>query len=287
MTDTAVDLPYRLAWRTRTSRAGSHRSSLAGSGGMFRDLTSLMAARDPRRIDLRQSLRDPFEAVHVRRFEQTSAITVTVMADVSASMGFAGRSRKQGLLCAFLRVLGGSVVKTGDSFAVLAADERIRPELSLPATRSRAAVTRVADACAAFAARGAGAQGLLDAASLVPSRRGLVFLVSDFLFPEPLLVAVFERLARHDVIPIVLRDSAELEALPDWGLMELADLETGRRRLVVLRPSLKDAWSRRIEARRSALLRIASRFGREPFEVTDRIDWDRLGAQLVTGARAA
>ncbi len=75
-------------------RAGAHRGTLAGSGGLFRDFVSLLDYPDPRRIDLRVSVRDPFEAIHVRRFEQNSAISVYVLVDVSASMGFGGGNGK-------------------------------------------------------------------------------------------------------------------------------------------------------------------------------------------------
>jgi uncharacterized protein (DUF58 family) len=283
MTAAAVDIPYRLAWRTRAARAGAHRSSVAGSGGMFRDLTSLLDARDPRRIDLRQSLRDPFENIHVRRFEQTSAIAVTMLVDVSASMAFAGRTRKFALVRELAEVIASSAIRTGDTFKLIGADAQVRTELQQGASRARSAVGRTAEALRTFRPRVAGTAGLVEAATLTGTRRGLVFLVSDFLMPGTELAEILERLSRHDVIPIALYDSAEIDALPDWGLMELADLETGRRRLIVLRPSLKDAWRRRIEARRSDFRNIARRFGREPFEITDTIDWERFGAHLMSG----
>lgn len=286
MTSSAVDIAYRLAWRTRSARVGAHRSSVSGTGGMFRDLTSLLDARDPRRIDLRQSLRDPFENIHVRRFEQSSAIAVTMLVDVSRSMAFAGRTRKYALVKELAQVVSSSAVRTGDTFALLAADDSVRSDLHVPPTRRRSAIAQAADVLGAFIPKRTGVGGLVEAASLVGRRRGLVFLVSDFLMPESQLIAIFERLGPHDVVPIALYDSAEIEALPDWGLIELADLETGRRRLVVLRPSLKDAWRRRIEARRSDFRNITRRFGREPFEVTDTIDWERLAAHLVSGYRA-
>lgn len=283
MTPAEVDLPYRLAWRARTARVGAHRSTLAGSGGMFRDLTSLLDARDPRRIDLRQSLRDPFEQIHVRRFEQTSAITVTMLADVSASMSFVGRARKFTLLQQLAQVVSASAMRTGDSFAFLAADSRIRRELTLQPTRSRSAIASLRQSLHAFTPDASHTTGLLRAASSISTRRGLVFLVTDVLINETELAAIFERLSRHDVIPIALYDSAEIDALPDWGLMELADLETRRRRLVVLRPAYKKAWRDKIEARRATFRATARRFGREPFEATDRIDWDKLGAHLARG----
>jgi uncharacterized protein (DUF58 family) len=285
MTAAPVDIPYRLAWRTRAVRSGAHRSVVAGAGGMFRDLTSLLDARDPRRIDLRQSLRDPFEMIHVRRFEQTSAIAVTVLVDISASMGFAGRARKLALARELARVISAAAIRTGDTFALMAADARVHGDVTLTATRSRTGAARAIDRLCRVPVRGNGARGLVQAAALTGTRRGLVFLVSDFLMPAADLAAIFAALSRHDVVPIALYDSAEIDALPNWGLMELEDLETGRRRLVMLRPSFKDAWHRRIEARRSDFRALARRFGRDPFEVTNRIDWERLGAHLTAGAR--
>jgi hypothetical protein len=51
-----------------------------------------------------------------------------------------------------------------------------------------------------------------------------------------------------------------------------------------MRPSLKAEWQRRIEARRSFFRSLAARYGREPFEITDHIRWDLLGAQMAAGA---
>lgn len=284
MTEPAIDLPYRLRWRARTARGGAHRSTLAGAGGMFRDLTSLLDARDPRRIDLRQSLRDPFDAIHVRRFEQTSAITVTVIVDVSASMLFVGRTRKRRLSQQLLRAFADSALRSGDSFGVIAADSVVHAGLSQPPTRSRSVVNRALDDLAAFPPAQAGSGGLVAAAERLGTRRGLVICVSDFLMPAAQLHSLFRALAGHDVIPIALYDTAEIEALPEWGLLELHDLETGRRRMVALRPSLKAAWRRDIEARREAFRAIARQYGRQPFEITDVIDWHRLGAHLLQGA---
>jgi hypothetical protein len=285
MIETAVDIPYRLAWRTRTARVGAHRSTFAGTGGMFRDLTSLLDARDPRRIDLRQSLRDPFENTYVRRLEQTSAISVSVLMDVSTSMTFSGRSRKFALACDLAQTIASSAIRTGDTFALIAADTDVRTDLTLAPSRSRSAIAQKIDEMRRFVPSCAGAGGLIEAATLTTGRRGLVFLVSDFLMPDDRIHAIFERLSRHDVIPVALHDSAEIEALPEWGIVELVDLETGRRRLIVLRPSFKETWRRRIEARRSDFRSIARHYGREPFEVTDRIDWERLAAHLMSGAR--
>lgn len=281
---TPVDLPYRIVWRSRALRQGMHRSAQWGAGGLFRDLATLIEYPDPRRIDLRQSLRDPFEALHVRRFEEKSQIGVTMLLDVSGSMAFEGRTRKMELAAELAEVFATAVRRAGDTFALYAADDEVRDELGSPPTRSRAGQEQMIAALRAFTPSRRGATALLEAAHKIGQKRNLVIVVSDFLLPEAELEALFEALSGHDVMPIRLVDSRENADLPSWGLMELADLETGRRRLVAMRPSLKAEWQRRIEARRSFFRSLAARYGREPFEVTDRIRWDRLGAHLATGA---
>ncbi len=279
-----VDLPYRIVWQSRALRQGMHRSRQSGAGGLFRDLASLMDYRDPRRIDLRQSLRDPFEALHVRRFEEKSQIGVTMLLDVSGSMGFEGSAHKMSLAADLAQVFATSVRRAGDTFALYAADDRVREELSVAPTRSRAGEADMIAALRAYVPRHRDASGLVEAALRVGRRRNLVIIVSDFLMPESQLEAVFDALTGHDVVPIRIVDSRESRELPSWGLLELTDLETGRRRLVAMRPSLKAEWQRRNEARRSFFLRLAARYGRTPFEVTDTIAWDRLGAHLAAGA---
>jgi uncharacterized protein (DUF58 family) len=279
-----VDLPYRIIWRSRALRQGAHRSTQSGAGGLFRDLASLLEYRDPRRIDLRQTMRDPFGTLHVRRFEEKSQIGVTMLLDVSGSMGFHGASRKMALAADLAQVFAMAARRAGDTFALYAADQTVREELSVPPTRSRAGEAEMVAALRAYAPARSGASGLVDAAQRIGRKRNLVLVVSDFLLPEQELDALFDALSGHDIVPIRIVDSREGAALPSWGLLELSDLETGRRRLVAMRPALRAEWQRRIEARRSFFRALAARHGREPFEIRDAIAWDRLGAHLATGA---
>lgn len=279
-----VDIPYRIVWRSRALRQGAHRSTQSGSGGHFRDLATLLEYRDPRRIDLRQTLRDPFGTLHVRRFEEKSQIGVAMLLDVSGSMGFRGSARKMSLAADLAQVFAAAARRAGDTFALYAADDRVREDLSVPPTRSRAGEMDMVSALRAFCPARKDASALVAAARKIGRKRNLALVVSDFLLPESELEALFEALNGHDVVPIWITDSRESLRLPSWGLIELADLETGRRHLVAMRPALKAAWQRRIEARRSFFRTLAARYGREPFEISDAIPWDRLGAHLAAGA---
>ena len=281
--DTPADIPYRLPWRSSDVRIGAHRSKLEGAGGFFRDFVSLLRSPDPRRIDLRVSARDPFEGLHVRRFEQKAAVTVYVLVDGSASMGFRGDADKMALAADLCSALAAAVRRAGDAFGLIGCDAIVQPDLMFLATRARGAEMEMLRRLRAFQPTGSGSRGLIDAALLIAGRRKLVFLVSDFYMPNADIEAVFSALSHHDIVPIILSDSVEMEKLPRWGILSLADLEVGRRRLVVMRPRLREAWQRRSGRRRAELNAIAARFGRQPFEIRDRIDWDQLGAHLVGG----
>lgn len=276
-----VDVPYRLAWRASGVRIGAHRGKVEGSGGLFRDYDLLVRSRDPRRIDLRMSLRDPFGNLYVKRFEQKTSVTVYALVDLSASMGFDGSVDKMQVVADLCGALAASVRRIGDSFGLIGCNETIIPEFFLPATRSRGAEADMARSLHAYEPTGHGAEGLLDGAGYLAGRRKLVFVISDFYLPFDLIEGVFEALSEHDVIPIVLRDPREAQDLPRYGIVTLTDLESGRRRLLAMRPSLRAAWLREEAAHAKALRALAMRYGRPPFQVLGQLDWDRFGAYLM------
>ncbi|PRD41273.1 hypothetical protein C5748_22500 [Phyllobacterium phragmitis] len=131
--------------------------------------------------------------------------------------------------------------------------------------------------------RGASMRGLAAAAERLPLQRSLVFLVSDFLFPVAQLKEILDKLWRHDIVPVLLRDAGEDEDLPAWGLVELQDLETGRRRLTVMRPALRDRWRNARQARLAAFDALLKQRARPPFHMVDRFDPDKLTDNLISG----
>jgi uncharacterized protein (DUF58 family) len=275
-----AEIAYRPRGRIRGASVGAHRGIAVGGVGVFRDHAPLLRCPDARRIDIRATLRDPFGEIYVRRFEQRASIDLYALVDLSASMGFSGVARRLDLVADLCEALAVSATRIGDRFGLLAADEALRPELRLPATRARGAALEAASRLRFAECSGASARGLLAAASLVAGRSKLILLLSDFRWPPELLAHVFGALAGHDLAPILLADSAEDEELPSFGLVELADLETGRRRIALMRPELKRRWIAREGARRDELRRLALRHGRPPFVLRDRFDADRLSRHL-------
>jgi hypothetical protein len=266
---------YRIPGRAAGVRPGAHPSRHAGDGQRFRHLAPFLAHPDPRRLDLRASMTDPFGTWRVRLYEQRSAIAVYALADLSGSMDFRGVHPKMTVLADFVEGLAASVHRSGDALGLLAAEEHIRPEFCLPLSRLPGSAFRLAAKLRRFRPWGAGCRGLVQAGRRLPGRRCLVFLLSDFHWPLPQVRDILAGLSRHDLVPVVLWD--EGEALPGApGFARLADLEGGGHRLMLLRPALRERLADNLRQRRERLVLLFRQFGREPLFLTRGFDADRV-----------
>jgi uncharacterized protein (DUF58 family) len=285
-------LHYRLRFRPQSGPPGAHRGRGAWTDGEFLRHAPLLGQFDPRRIDLLTSLRDPFGGLHVRVFSPRRAIPVILIADVSASMGFGGHGRSLSRLARLAGLIAASAYDSGDMFGLIGADADIREDLVLPAARRRGLAEDVYARILETVPRGS-ACGFVKAADLLPRRRSLVFLVSDFLMPLADVEATLDSLWRHDVVPILVRDRVMEGEVPAFGLVMTRDLETGRERLLFLRPSLRAAWQRAASKRLADLEQVFAERGRRAFHLVDDLDVDALAdffvrafsSEMDTGSR--
>jgi len=271
-------IPYRLGWRPEGVLPGAHPGHGEGAEGEFRRHVSLLRHPDPRRIDLRVSLRDPHGELHVRQFSPRRAVSVAALVDLSGSMGFAEDAAH---VADFSALIALSAQRSGDSFALFGCDSRLREDASVPFSRRRGVEAEVRERLLAARPSGRSVDGLFEAADRLPARRSLIFLVSDFLMPLPIVEQLLDALWRHDVVPVVVRDTRAESDLPRWGLIDIADLETGGRRLVFMRPALRERWRRQARERRHALDELFARHGRRPFHLVDALDADALARRLM------
>lgn len=276
----SAEITYRPRGRFRSNHVGAHVSSEVGGFGVFRDQVPFLRYPDARRIDLRATLRNPFGDTHVRRFEQRSAIDVYALVDLSASMSFVGTVDRFAVACDLCASLAFSANRIGDRFGLVAGGDILRERVFLPATRFRSAALRAVDRLREERPAGASAESLKSAAMRLGSGRKLVLLVSDFRWPARLVQGVFDALALHDVLPVALVDSVELDA-PRWGLLELRDPEAARRRLMVMRPALREKWIEAEAKRREGLIRVAAGRVRPPIFVEDQLDPRALSSRLM------
>jgi uncharacterized protein (DUF58 family) len=253
-------LHYRLHWLSGAVYPGAHPGRMSGAGLLFKQHQPLAASNDPRRLDLRASVLDPFEHFHVRAYRQPSRIDVYLLADLSGSMGHAGKRK---ILTALLRTLARSAFGYGDRFGFIGASESIEPHWLLPTGLHEAAVSRLA--CRLETAELSGsASGLRNAAAYLPAERALLFLLTDAHFPLADLRDLLASLQMHDIVPLILWDPGEYRQLPPWGLLSVRDIESGASRTLVMRPSLRERIIAAYAQRRQRLNGTFRAFGSEP-----------------------
>jgi hypothetical protein len=281
MMDAPAEFHYRLPGRVGGQRPGSHRGSSIGAGQEFVAHMSLFHRPDPRRLDLRASLRTLNEDWLVRVNRQRAGIAVRAIVDVSASMIFGAHRPKLHVVADFLEALGLSAFRVGDAVGMMAFDESERSDLFMPARVSRGMGTIMASAARAVCdsasrAGQATVDGLEEAASRLAGQQGLVFLVSDFHWALARLNSALDLLAHASVIPVVVWDPAETVPPERNALASLRDAESGARRTLWVRPRLRQDWLDGVARRRAEIDSFFASRSLQPFYIEGSFNADAL-----------
>jgi uncharacterized protein (DUF58 family) len=245
---------------------------------------SLYDYPDPRRLDLRASLRSLEDKWLVRVNRQRAGISVRAVVDVSASMAFGSRRSKLQVAADFVEALGLSAFRVGDAVGMMAFDDVERSDLFFPARVSRGMGNMMARALLTSSSipqtkpRGntGSPDGLEVAASHLAGQQGLVFLVSDFHWPLERLSIVLGYLAHITVVPIVVWDPAEIEPPARNALATLRDAESGARTTLWVRPRLREQWRQAVAQRRAEINSLLAARGLQPFYMEGTFDADAL-----------
>ncbi len=274
--DYIKEFSYHISWRSRSRRPGRHKSNQRGMGMEFRGHTTLLAYPDPRRIDIRQTIRDPMEQVYVRIFNQKSATPVFVMCDLSGSMQYGVPHTKLTTAAEITRSVAQSATRNGDPAAFVGFDDELRDEWLSTLSARPHSMLELADRLENHLPDEVGASALLDSARVLPRERSLIFLVSDFHMPLEKLEEALLVMLRHHIVPVVLWNSSEYKDLPEFGVTSINDPETGERRTLFLRASYRQRILDTFAARRQAIEDMFMKFDMQPFFVEDTFDADLL-----------
>ena len=282
---------YRLPSRVRGHRPGSHPGLTIGAGQEFVSHVSLYERADPRRLDLRASLRSLRQEWLVRVNRQRAGVAVNAVLDVSASMRFGAGAKRQ-MVGEFLESLGLSAFRAGDLLGMLAFDTREREELFLPPRIGRGSGSLLRQRLEEFWDAEGGAenghdatQGLELAAKRLAGRDGLVFIVSDFHWPLERLSAALDLLAHSTVVPLIVWDRAEMEPPASNGFALLRDSESGAPRTLWLRPSLRVRWREAVAHRREQLERIFAAHFIRPLYLQGSFDAEVMSKYFLEGVQ--
>jgi len=182
---------------------------------------------------------------YVKRYVEEREITVFFLVDLSGSGSFGSSGKlKNEIAAEFCALLAFSAIKNNDKVGLIIFTDTI--ELFIPPAKGTSHVLRLIRELLYFGPgkkrqnAGTDIALALDYLGRVMHKRGVVFLVSDFLdlgFEKHLGVLA----RRHDLIGVTVSDPRE-QKLPDVGLLEIQDTETGK--IVII-----DTGSREVRSR--------------------------------------
>ena len=214
--------------------SGDYHSTFKGQGVEFDEVRPYTVGDDVRTIDWNVTARTG--APYIKRYSEERELTVLFMVDVSGSQSYGSRGRTKAELAAEVTaLLALTAIRNQDKVGLLLFSDKIVKYI--PPRKGRDSVMRLARevlAAGEDAEGGTDIPGALRFLNQVQKRRAVVFLVSDFLQQSG--DETFARLLRatarhHDLVCAMVADPAERE-LPNVGLVELEDPETGELVLV-------------------------------------------------------
>lgn len=283
----ASDLSLKVRMiRIRTRRniahgfAGGYRSAFKGRGLEFEEVREYTPGDDVRDIDWNVTARTG--RTFVKRYVEERQLKLLFAVDVSASQRFGTVKGKNDLAAEFCALVAFSAIRNNDNVGLLLFSDRV--ERFVPPAKGSSHALRLVHEMAGFETRrkGTDVAAALGYLARVMHRRSVVFLVSDFLaddFERPLRILA----KRHDVIAVRTVDPCE-QALPDAGLMEVRDAESGRRMVVdTSAPGVREEYARLCAAREERLSKVFRAAGVDQISIAT--DKECVGA-LVAFFRA-
>ena len=160
--------------------AGQYQSAFKGQGMEFSEVRHYLPGDDIRAIDWNVTARTGIP--HVKRFVEERELTVMVLVDASASTRFGTVSQLKSEMAAEMAALFAfSAISNNDKVGLVMFSDRV--ELSLAPKKGTRHVLRVIREVLSFQAQHTGTNiaAALEHLNRVSKRRGVVFVISDFL----------------------------------------------------------------------------------------------------------
>ena len=232
--------------------AGKYHTAFKGRGMSFAEVREYRIGDDVRDIDWNVTARS--NEPHIKVYEEERELTMMLMVDVSGSRMFGTTDLlKKNIITELAAVLAFSASQTGDKVGCIFFSDKV--EKFIPPKKGRGHILMIIRELVSFVpeSNGTAISEAVRYLTGVNKKRCTAFLLSDFLNSKSDDVALNDALkiatSRHDIIALKVSDPRERE-MPDVGIVELQDAETGRKVWVdtaskAVRQHYADAWRER------------------------------------------
>ena len=230
--------------------AGKYHSAFKGRGMAFSEVREYRVGDDVRDIDWNVTARS--RQPHIKIYEEERELTMMLLIDVSGSRMFGTTEKlKKNTITEIAAVLAFSAAQNHDKVGCIFFSDRV--EKFIPPKKGRAHVLMIIKELISFMPENNGtdiSEGLRYLTNIL-KKRSTAFVLSDFMdtadgrarFEDALKIAS----GKHDMVGIRVYDRRE-QQLPDVGILELKDAETGEKVWVdTASRAVRDAYARNWE----------------------------------------
>ncbi len=250
--------------------AGTYHSVFKGQGIEFSEIREYEAGDDIRTIDWKVTAR--FSKPFVKEFIEERDLRVYVALDISGSSSFGRLTSKMDKALRVSSSLLYSAVQNNDSVGLFLFSDNI--EKYITARKGKRHLLRIITTMLVYNAKSGKTNIARTLGSIynILKKQSVIFVVSDF-FDSGYGKALRILKNRHDVVAIRIYDKRELE-LPDVGLIQLIDAETGEELLVDTSDSrVREAYSKRMKEHFHAISRTFRREGIDLIDISTDDDF--------------
>lgn len=223
--------------------AGEYHTAFKGRGMTFSEVREYQYGDDIRDIDWNVTARQNHPYVKV--YEEERELTVMLLIDVSRSrlFGAVGDEKRQ-IIAEVAATLAFSAIQNNDKIGVIFFSDKI--EKFIPPKKGRKHILFIISQLLNFKpeSNGTDIANVLRYFTDALKKRTTTFLISDFIDEHDYSQALTIASNKHDVIAIQIYDKRD-EQMPDVGLMQISDLETGEVRWInTSSSSIRKAYSK-------------------------------------------
>ena len=209
--------------------SGEYHTSFKGRGMTFSEVRQYQFGDDVRAIDWNVTAR--YNEPYVKVFEEERELTMMLMVDVSGSESFGTQNAfKRDIVTEIAATMAFSATQNNDKIGLILFSDQI--ELYIPPKKGKSHVLRIIRELIDFNPKSnkTDISQALRFLSGTQKKKAIVFVISDFIaddYEHTLKIAG----KRHDVTGVRVYDLRE-EQMPDIGVVNMADAETGEAMLV-------------------------------------------------------
>ena len=211
--------------------AGKYHTAFKGRGMSFAEVPEYRLGDDVRDIDWNVTARS--RKPHIKVYEEERELTMMLVVDVSGSRMFGTTDLlKKNIITELAAVLAFSAAQTGDKVGCIFFSDKV--EKFIPPKKGRSHILMIIRELVGFVpeSNGTAISEAVRYLTGVNKKRCTAFLISDFMNSkrddESLDDALKIATSRHDIIALKVSDPRE-RVMPDVGIVELQDAETGRK----------------------------------------------------------